>query len=139
MPLYKIKNIQRFSQNKTGQPYKDRKGNPFVIVKVNVDGKNGELQATGFDYKGLMALWNEGDTVNLIIEKGNPYNGVPQFNFRLPSKIDELSDRLDKIEKRLDRLDSREKGESVDFKPGFDNPVDSFQDWADSPPDNLPT
>jgi len=95
----KLKSIYINDKKKDGSPYIDKNGNPFKMAVIESDSGSkasmfcGKFQAN--DLKTIQ-IWKAGDTVRVNLEKSGEY-----INFSLPSKTDELLERVEKLEKAV--------------------------------------
>lgn len=89
-----INKIYRNTEKKDGTKYVDKNGKPFMVVVIKTTGKDGQEVGMSYcDYKGETAEYKEGDIVKLSIERNGEY-----LNFRPPSKVDALEERVAALE-----------------------------------------
>ena len=92
--MIKTITISRISRNE--KTYNDKKtGQPKTFTSIGIQTSNSNDWINGADFDGKMADWKEGDEVRLDITK-DPQWG---WKFKLPSKLDELEERVAKLEK----------------------------------------
>lgn len=91
----KIDKIYYNTENKDGQPYKTKKGEPFAVVKI----MSGDDCYSCCDFDGWTRSLQEGSEVELILEEKDGY-----LNFKRPRETDRLRLRVEKLEKAVATL-----------------------------------
>lgn len=98
MQEYELKYVNQFTTGKDGQPYKDKKGNPFCRVSVKV-AEHGDNFISGLFF-GPSCPWEVGDKVPLIITK-EVYQGKEQLKFELPKKENPNAKHFEEVKNTL--------------------------------------
>lgn len=110
----KLKSIYINEKKADGTPYIDKNGNPFKMAVIeNEAGHKASMFCGKFQAKDLEEIkaWKSGDTVRVNLETDGKY-----INFSLPSKTDELQERITGIELRLSRLEGKAESKEL-FAP----------------------
>ena len=96
-----------------GTPYIDKNGNPFKMAVIeNEKGDKASMYCGKFQAKDLEEIktWKSGDTVRVNLEQDGKY-----INFSLPSKTDELSEKIASLELRICRLEGKEMAKAPEI------------------------
>jgi len=114
-----VEGVSRKGTKKDGSPYIDKNKKTFSVVSIKLS----ERLIDDMDWKGWCSvmdygndfMFKEGDTIKGYISKRMVDDQI-FWNFRKPSKIDELEERIEILEKRIKGtvLDEVEK-EDDDF------------------------
>jgi hypothetical protein len=117
---FKIEKIYYNTANKDKKPYIDKNGKPFAIANIYVDKNliddpDFEGKISYFDADGDAVNWQEGMELEGMIEK----NDKGFFNFKKPSRLSLLEERVEKLEKYCfgdteDKKDEPKKNEETD-------------------------
>ena len=95
----KLKGVYINDTKKDGTPCVDKNGNPYKMIYIeNTEGKKASMFCGKFQAKDLQIIqtWKAGDTVRVNLEKSGEY-----INFTIPSKTDEIVERVEKLEKAV--------------------------------------
>ncbi|MBP8708286.1 MAG: hypothetical protein KBH94_06170 [Caldisericia bacterium] len=92
------------SNDKDGKPLKTKDGKFYkkVVIKVNQDENDPKeyddqyLSHLAFGNDDPTLFWKVGDEVEILVEKNGDF-----FNFRVPSRLDRLEERVEALEKFL--------------------------------------
>jgi len=107
----KLKAIYINDKKADGTPYVDKNGNPFKMAVIeNEKGDKASMFCGKFQAKDLEEIktWKSGDIVKVNLEQDGKY-----INFSLPSKTDELQERITGIELRLSRLEGKAEAKEL--------------------------
>ena len=112
MEKIKIAKIFFNATNKEGQPYLDKKSQPYKVVVIYEEGT--ERRMSGFAYEDSEVLgWQAGDEVEIeVTQKGQ------WLNFRIPKPESELEKRVKKLEEAVGNLEAQVIGISISEKDG---------------------
>lgn len=127
MPIkeIKLKSIYINDKKADGTPYIDKNGNPFKMAVIeNEKGDKASMFCGKFQAKDLEEIkaWKSGDTVRVNLETDGKY-----INFSLPSKTDELQERITGIELRLSRLEGKAESKEL-FAPAEKEELEKMKD-----------
>lgn len=107
---FKIEKIYYNTANKDGKAYVDKNGKPYAIANMYVDENlvddpefNGKISF--FDGDGTATAWKEGMELEGQIEK----NDRGYFNFKLPSRLSILEERVAILEAKVFPKSKEEK------------------------------
>ena len=132
MPKYTLLNVTATTTKKNGEVMVSKKGNPFTLVKIQVEDNGKTIYASGFDDAPTTWTrdWKVGDIIEVELEENGVFNGFPQFNFRKPgdkrvvSPMTSLFEKVKKLEERVAALEvggmnvpAKEERISVDSLP----------------------
>jgi len=99
----KIRSIFVNDKKADGTPFVDKNGNPYKMATLVVDsGKKASMFIGKFQEKYLPELqsWKAGDIVDVVFEKNGEY-----INFKIPTKTDNLEERVVSLELKVARLE----------------------------------
>ena len=87
-------------KNRDGVEFKDKNGRKFWRMAIRTE-QTGDTWHSSLYYKEEeIPQWNDGDEVTLILEKSGDFN-----NFRAPSRLDVLEQRVNALQIRVEKLD----------------------------------
>jgi len=98
MTKFKIERIVRSKTNKEGKPYITKDGRPYERVAIQVSEMEGTW-LSGFG-NSQNQDWKEGDFVEIEITT-NEKDGKTYYNFRMPSDLEQVKNRLTILEKAV--------------------------------------
>lgn len=97
METVKITKVFTSDKSKDGKPFVTKKGKPFWKVAIKTDKYPEDwMSALAFEADDAEMQLNEGDEVKIIIETNGNYK-----NFKLPSRLDQLEERVVKLEQLM--------------------------------------
>lgn len=131
-----LKSIYINEKKADGTPYIDKNGNPFKIAVIeNEKGDKASMFCGKFQAKDLEEIktWKSGDIVKVSLEQDGKY-----VNFSLPSKTDELQERITGIELRLSRLEGKTEAKEL-LAPAERQELAKMGDVLAKQSENVPT
>lgn len=106
-----LKSIYINDKKSDGTPYIDKNGNPFKMAVIeNKEGKKASMYCGKFQAKDLEEIktWKSGDKVRINLEQDGNF-----LNFSLPSRTDELGEKIASLELRVSRLEGSRESKQV--------------------------
>lgn len=111
MEKHKITKYYSSSKNKDGKEYKTRDGKPFVrvAIKTNLTPDGVWVSSNAFNDDDPILKMKEGDEVVLKVWQQGEF-----WNFKIPSRLDTIEERLARVESLVlgkDEVESEERND----------------------------
>ena len=103
----RVENISRRTTKKDGTPYTDKNKKDFTVVSIKlsdrlIDDPDWKGWCSVMDY-GNDFMYREGDVIKGYVSK-RIVDDKLFWNFRKPSKIDELEERVEALEEKVSKM-----------------------------------